>query len=117
MKDFILVLLILAFAWIGLRFTVAHFRRKSGCCGSSSYTPRRKKLKHIQYQKEFTVGGMHCEHCKNRVEEIVNDIDGAAGRVQLKDGKLTVFYEKEIPDALICARIEKAGYTIVACPH
>ncbi|MFR4756954.1 MAG: heavy-metal-associated domain-containing protein [Evtepia gabavorous] len=37
-------------------------------------------------QKTFQVEGMHCEHCKVRVEEAVNDIKGAAGKVDLKKG-------------------------------
>ena len=55
---------------------------------------------------------MHCEHCKNRVEEAVNDIKGIAGRVDLKNGELTVFYAEDAPDEIIMAKIERAGYTV-----
>ena len=55
---------------------------------------------------------MHCEHCKNRVEEVVNDIKGVAGRVNLKKGELTVFYAEDVSDEVIRERIERAGYTV-----
>ncbi len=55
---------------------------------------------------------MHCDHCRNRVEEIVNDMKGIAGRVDLKKGELTVSYAEAVEDDQIKARIEKAGYTV-----
>ena len=54
---------------------------------------------------------MHCVHCKNRVEEAVNDIKGVAGRVDLKKGELTVSYAEDAPDDVIRKKIERAGYT------
>ena len=53
-----------------------------------------------------------CEHCKNRVEEAVNDIKGVAGRVDLKKGELTVSYAEDIADEIIKAKIERTGYTV-----
>ncbi|MDE6640906.1 MAG: cation transporter [Acetatifactor sp.] len=55
---------------------------------------------------------MHCEHCKNRVEEVVNDIKGVAGKVSLKKGELTVSYAEDVSDELIKEKIERAGYRI-----
>ena len=39
-------------------------------------------------------------------------ISVVAGRVNLKTGELTVFYAEDVPDALIKANLEKAGYTV-----
>lgn len=55
---------------------------------------------------------MHCEHCKNRIEEIVNTIQGVAGIVNLRKNELTVSYAEDVEDELIKSRIEQAGYTI-----
>ena len=57
---------------------------------------------------------MHCDHCKNRVEAAVNDLDGVAGKVSLKKGILTVSYAGQVEDAAIIAAIRKAGYTATA---
>ena len=54
--------------------------------------------------------GMHCKHCKARVEEAVADIHGVAGRVDLKKGVLTVYYAQPVEDEVIYKKIRKAGY-------
>ena len=97
---------------IAILSSVKHFKGEGGCCGGGSYKPKRKKLSGIKYTKKFKVGGMHCEHCKRRVEEAVNDIKGVAGRVDLKKGELTVSYAEDAPDEIIKAKIEKKGYTV-----
>lgn len=84
-----------------------------GCCSSSGYKLKSKKLSNVLYQKTFQVEGMHCEHCKNRVEEVVNDIKGVAGKVDLKKGELTVSYTEDVADELIKAKIARAGYTVI----
>jgi len=110
MEDVIIIVVIIIIAAVGVHSTVKHFKGQSGCCGGSSYKPKKKKLSGIICQKRFKVEGMHCGHCKNRVEELVNDIRGAAGRVSLKKGELTVSCAEDIDDSLIISRIERAGY-------
>jgi len=110
MTDLIIIAVILGIAVIGIRSAVKHFRGQGGCCGGGGYTPKKKKLKNIRYTKTFTVEGMHCDHCKNRVEEVIGDMQGLAGRVDLKKGELTVSYAEDVEDSRIIARLEKAGY-------
>ena len=111
MKNYIIIGIIAVIIIIAILSSVKHFKGEGGCCGGGSYKPKRKKLSGIRYTKKFKVGGMHCEHCKRRVEETVNDIKGVAGRVDLKKGELTVFYADDISDEIIKAKIERAGYT------
>lgn len=115
MENLIIIAIVALVAAIGVRETIRHFRGQGGCCGGGSYRPKRKRLSHVLYRRSFHVDGMHCESCKNRVEEIVNDIEGVAGSVDLKKGELTVSYEKAVDDSLIKARIERAGYSVAAC--
>ncbi len=115
MTDIIIIAVVVVIAAIGIRSTIKHFKGQDGCCGGGDYKPRKKKLKNILYTKTFTVDGMHCDHCKNRVEEVVNDMEGIAGKVDLKKGELTVSYAEPIDDERIVARIEKAGYTVTGC--
>ncbi|MCM1132741.1 MAG: cation transporter [Ruminococcus flavefaciens] len=112
MENFIIIGIIIIVIAVGIYSTVKHFKGESGCCGGGGYKPRRKKLSHVIYTKTFSIDGMHCEHCKNRVEEIVNDIDGTAGRVDLKKGELKVSYEQDVADEIIRSRIEKVGYVV-----
>lgn len=112
MENAIIVGILIIVGFIAIRSTVKHFQGKRGCCGGGNYKPRKKKLSCVIAQKTFRVEGMHCEKCKARVEEIVNDIKGVAGKADLKKGELTVSYSEEVSDELIKARIEKAGYTV-----
>lgn len=112
MENFIIVAIIVVIVAIGISSTVKHFKGKSGCCGGSDYKPKRKKLSEVIFQKTFKVDGMHCENCKQRVEEVVNDIKGVAGKVDLKKGELCVSYAENVDDELIKSRIERAGYIV-----
>ena len=111
MEDIIVITIIVAIVAIGIYSTVKHFKGQGGCCGGGSHKPKKKKLKNVICEKKFKVEGMHCDHCKNRVEEVVNDIKGVAARVNLKKGELTVLYVEAVDDELIITHIEKAGYT------
>ena len=110
MENYIIIGVIVIVMAVGIFSTVKHFKGEGGCCGGGSYKPRKKKLSGVKYQKSFLVGGMHCAHCKRRVEEIVNDMRGVAGKVDLKRGVLTVSYAEDVADEIIIAKIERAGY-------
>ena len=113
MENYIIVAVIVLAVGFGIDSAVRHFKGQGGCCGGgSSYRPKKKRLSEIRYQKIFTVEGMHCEHCKRRVEEVVNNIQGVAGRVDLKRGELTVSYAEDVADEKIRSKIERAGYTV-----
>lgn len=112
MDNYIIIGIIVLLAVIAIGTLVKRSGRK-GCCGSGSdYKPRKKKLQAVIAAKVFAVDGMHCEKCANRVTEVVNDIPGVAGVVDLKKGIVTVSYEQEVADEQIKARIERVGYTV-----
>ncbi|MBQ7863685.1 MAG: heavy-metal-associated domain-containing protein [Lachnospiraceae bacterium] len=113
MTDGIIIAILVVALFFGIRATVKHFARKGGCCGSADYKPKKKKLSKVLYQKNFKVEGMHCEHCKARVEEVVNDIQGLSGSVNLKKGILTVSYAEDVDDELIKSKIERVGYKVL----
>lgn len=104
------IIAVIALAAVG---TMVKRAGRKGCCGSAGdYKPRKKKLQKVIATKEFVIEGMHCEKCGNRVTEILNDIPGIAGVVNLKKGIAVVSYEQEVPDQLIQGRIERVGYTV-----
>ena len=112
MDNYIIIGIIVLIAVIAIGTLVKRSGRK-GCCGSGSdYKPRKKKLQAVIATKVFAVDGMHCEKCANRVTEVINDITGVAGVVDLKKGIVTVSYEQEVADEQIKARIERVGYTV-----
>ena len=110
MENYIIIGIIAAIVAVGAVYTVEHFKGQGGCCGGGTLKLKKKKLKNIKYTKTFAVSGMHCEHCKGRVEEVVNDIKGVSAHVDLKKGLLTVSYAEDVPDEVIIAKIKRAGY-------
>ncbi len=117
MENNIIAAIIIVIAVLGIRSTVRHFSGQGGCCGGGDYKAKRKRLSKVIARKTFQIEGMHCKHCKNRVEEIVNDIKGTAGRVNLKKGELTVLYAENVEDDIIKSRIEKAGYHVAGIKY
>lgn len=114
MENIIIIALLIVLIIFGINSGKKHFRGEGGCCGGSSPTPKQnKKLKNVTAKKVITIEGMTCEHCKNRVEKCINDIDGAAAKVNLSKKEAVVSYEKHVDDETICAAIEKAGYTVL----
>ena len=113
MENLIIILVVVLAVGYGIYATLRHFRGQGGCCGGGEYRPGKKRLKVVIKQREFHIQGMHCDNCKRRVEEAVNDLVGVAGRVNLKKGLLTVYYAKDVEDQVIRAKIERLGYRVV----
>ncbi len=113
-NEVIIAVLVVIFFW-AVRHSVKHFRGQGGCCGGgSTVKARKKKLRgQILGTYVFRIEGMHCENCKNRIEEKVNDIDGAACRVNWRKGTATVRFTRNITKEEIRDVIEKIGYTVV----
>lgn len=115
MTDFIILIMILVLITLGVRSGVKHFKGEGGCCGGgSSVKSKKKKLKAVIATRVVDVNGMTCEHCKNRVQRCIDDMDGAAVKVNLKKKEVVVSLAKAISDEEICKAIEKAGYEVVS---
>ena len=66
-------------------------------------------------QKQMTVGitGMTCAACSNRVEKVLNKMDGVDARVNLTTEKANVEYDPETTSAEdVTTKIEKLGYGV-----
>lgn len=114
MTDMIIIVIIAVVFVIGLRATKKHMKGQGDCCGGGSSLPRQnKKLDHVIGKKIVIVDGMTCEHCQNRVERAINEIEGASAKVNLRKKEAVVSYETEIDDEEIRKVVEKAGYEVV----
>ncbi len=118
MKNVVSAILIAAVFACGIFFSFRRLRNRGGCCSSSAYRPKKKKLDKIVEKKTFRITGMKCENCKYRIEETVNDVSGVAARADLKRGTLTVLYSHPVADEEIKKKIERLGYGVFdASPH
>ncbi|MDD3221252.1 MAG: heavy metal-associated domain-containing protein [Lachnospiraceae bacterium] len=112
MGNAIVIGVILVLAFIGLRSTVKHFKGEGSCCGGGSVPRQKKKLDNITEKKKVLIEGMTCENCKNRVEESINKIPGAAAKVHLKKQEAEVSLSGEVDNQVIIDAVEKAGYRV-----
>ena len=56
---------------------------------------------------------MTCQHCVNAVTEEVEAIDGVSDvRVDLDSGGLTVTWTGPLPDGVVAAAVDEAGYAL-----
>ena len=62
-------------------------------------------------KKIMTINGMSCEHCKNRVETVLKEINGVKNaKVDLKKKTATVSCEAEISDDILENAVKEAGF-------
>lgn len=113
MENFIIIAILAVVMLIGIRSSIKHFKGEGGCCGGGSTTVKKKKLKNVIGTKTVVIEGMSCEHCKNRVEQRINDIDGVAAKVNLKKKQAIISMEKAVSDEQIRSVIKKAGYEVI----
>lgn len=113
MGNVIIIAIIAVLAGVGLKSSLKHFKGEGGCCGGGSdIKVERKKLKNVIRQRTVIVEGMTCEHCKNRVENALNELDGVSVKVNLKKKTAFVSMEKMVSDEEIKKAIELAGYEV-----
>lgn len=76
------------------------------------FSPKIKKGS--SFMKTIVIEGMMCNHCKARVEEILNSINGVTATVDLEKKSAFVNCEKEIDDSVLVKAITSAGYKVVS---
>lgn len=113
MENVIIIVILVIVIVIGVRSSVKHFRGEGGCCGGGSAPVKKKKFKKIIATKMVMIEGMNCEQCKNRIEQRINEIDGASAKVNLKKKLAVVSLAKDVSDEQIRDVIENAGYEVV----
>ena len=115
MENLLILVILAALVLVGIIYAVRHFKGQGGCCGGGGTELREnKKLDGPKIgEKVVKINGMHCEHCQNRVERMVNRIDGAVCKVNLKKNIAVVSYSKPVTDEEVKAMVEKAGYEVV----
>lgn len=114
MENLIIIAVLIVLIFFGIRSTRKHFKGEGGCCGGNAPALKQnKKLNNVIAQKIVIIEGMTCDHCKGWVEKSINDIDGAAAKVNHGKKQAVVSLEKEISDDVIRAAVEKAGYKVV----
>lgn len=113
MADAVIWAVLLVILLVGIRASIKHFRGEGGCCGGAPVKVKKKKLKHVVKQIKIGIEGMTCSHCKARVEERLNALDGVSARVILKKKMAVVSLEKDVEEERLVKAVEGAGYKVL----
>ena len=85
-----------------------------GSCPGSGKIPKKKLAGRVIGRKTIKISGMHCAHCAVDVANALNQIDGAAAKVSLKDSSAEVSLDREIDKDELIHAVEKAGFKVVS---
>ncbi len=62
-------------------------------------------------KKEIKISGMHCEHCKARIEKALSDLEGVkAVKVDLKKACAVVECTDSCDDSVLKNTVEELGF-------
>lgn len=112
MADILIILIVAVGLFFGVRSIRS--RSKNGCCGGSVPKAPKKELEGGKVgEKIVTIEGMHCENCKNSVEQQINRIDGAVAKVDLKKQIARVAMSREVSDEELTRAVERADFKVV----
>lgn len=114
MANYIIVGILLVVIAVALSSSRKHFKGEGGCCGGGGEvkTKKKKLTDPVVAVKVIHIEGMHCEHCKNRVERQLNELEGASARVNLKKKTAVVSMSREITDDELKAAVETGDYQV-----
>lgn len=118
MADIIVGFVVVVLLGLALRGTIRHFKGESSCCGGGSCGTGKaggKKLSQpVLGKKTVRIQGMHCDHCVRSVTRAINGIEGASVKVNLKDGKAVVSYDRALDDDILRQAVEGAGFRVLS---
>ena len=113
MENMVIILILAAMIFLGVRGSIKHFRGEGGCCGGSPSRPPRKRLKNKVIKIYiFQIEGMHCRNCANTVTRSINELEGVAAKVNLKKHEAKVSCDREIDVMGMKNAIERKGYVV-----
>ena len=85
-----------------------------GSCPGSGKVPKKKLAGRVIGRKTIKISGIHCAHCAVDVANALNQIDGAAAKVSLKDKSAEMSLDREIDKDELIRAVEKAGFKVVS---
>ncbi len=110
----IIAVILIVIVALAVRPSIKHFKGRGGCCGGDDIEVERKKLdRRAICRKTVKIEGMRCDNCKKRVENAINEIDGAVAEVSLKRNTAVVKTDREVGDDEIKRAIEALDFKVI----
>lgn len=106
-------LVLLVLLYVAGKHIYRLFHGEPVCCQTDTPAVPKKKLSgEIVATKIADIEGMTCGNCKNRVEMLLDDIDGAATKVNLHYHQATIRMTRDVSDDEIRKALDGSGYTV-----
>lgn len=114
MATAIIIAILAVIVFFAVRSSRKHFAGEGGCCGGcDSIEVKKKKLDGPAVQKKIMhIEGMHCDRCRKVVENAINGIDGAVGRVNLRKQEAEVTLDRDVPDEVLARAVRQEDYKV-----
>lgn len=96
-----------------LRLKLFTSRHSSRTAGQLNPTIETKKGE-TSMNKTMKIEGMACEHCKARVEQALNALEGVSAQVDLKNKCANITTEGKVDDDTLKQTVTEAGYEVIS---
>ncbi|MGI6011639.1 MAG: heavy-metal-associated domain-containing protein [Ruminococcus sp.] len=116
MGNVIILVLLAIIILIAARTALKHAKGEGGCCGGgSTVKAKKKKLEGpVVARKVMTIEGMHCENCKNAVENRLNRLEGVAAKVNLKKKTALISLDRRVDDEVLKEAVDGLDYQVIS---
>ena len=112
MINIIIITIIVLAIFFAVRTSIRHFMGQGSCCGGNSGEScvLEKKLDGtVIFKKNIKIQGMICEKCEARVQNALNEINGASAKVNLKKAEAKLDAIREVSEEEIRSAVQNAG--------
>ncbi len=112
MINIIIITIIVLAIFFAVRTSIRHFMGQGSCCGGNSggSCALEKKLDGtVIFKKNIKIQGMICEKCEARVQNALNEINGASAKVNLKKAEAKLDAIREVSEEEIRSAVQNAG--------
>ncbi|MCH5276191.1 MAG: heavy-metal-associated domain-containing protein [Lachnospiraceae bacterium] len=117
MGTAIILVILFVIALFALKGTFKHLSGQGDCCGGSrDPLPKKKRIKRIEAVTDVylvKIDGMHCNHCKESVENALEELEGVTVKVHLKKGEALVQAAGNLEEGIIREAVKKAGFSVI----
>jgi copper chaperone CopZ len=116
MGTVFIIIILLCIVLLALKNSLLHFKGQGGCCGGTDTEEKvkRKKFHNVVAVRRIKIGGMTCEHCRQRVENSLNKLEHVSAKVDLGRQEAVVRLDAVIDDFLLEDAVKKAGYEVIS---
>ena len=116
--EIALICLLAAAVFFAVRYTLRKARKGGGCCPEHEETVKRtgtadRNRRHYPYTLKLKLGGMTCENCARRIENVLNSLDGVWASVDTGSRSAVVRCKSEPDVQLLSRTVAEAGYAVL----